>query len=166
MKPGWKSTTQQPGSIVELDDYRQSVAAKKVLPPTVRVMVEVACNDPLGDDIRIDLARCLEDLGYVTVSDHRPDWVFSIIAFPYGNLVELSVVLRQLFRSTAPGTEMVKRDCDGNGDLPEGGWVYESLRLHSLNGVPKSQLPSFLKSLAKEFARRSLARVRDRQRQP
>jgi hypothetical protein len=127
----------------------------------VRVMVEVACNEPVGEKINIGLARELGDLGYVVVSDHRPDWVFSIIAFQHGSLVELSVVLRQLFRSTAPGTEMLTSDCAGNGVLREGGWVYESLRLHSLHGVPTSQLSNFLKSLAKEFERRRLALPQD-----
>jgi hypothetical protein len=157
---------QQPASIVELDDYRQYVSAKKVHPPTVRVMVEVACNDPLREEISAGLARCLEDLGYVIVSDRRPDWVFSIIAFHYGNLVELSLVLRQLFRSTTPGTEMSKSDCAGNGALREGGWIYESLRLHSLHGVHRNDLSSFLKSVANEFASRTQALIQDRQRQP
>ena len=69
-------------------------------------MVEIACDDAIGEDIKTSLTRDLEESGCVTGSSDRPDWVFSIIAFQHCNLVELSVVLRQFFRSTAPGTEM------------------------------------------------------------
>jgi hypothetical protein len=56
-----------------------------------------------------------------------------------------------LFRSTAPGTEMVQADGSDQSMLRKGGWVYESLKYHGLHGVPKKGLPDFLKSLADEF---------------
>ena len=103
-------------------------------------MIEVACDGPIGADIKSCLTGHLEESGYVTVSDDRPDWVFSIIAFYHGDLVEMSVVLRQLFRSTSPGTEMVKESGSDRETLRKGGWVYESLKYHGLHGVPKMAL--------------------------
>jgi len=86
-------------------------------------MVEIACDDAIGADIKSCLTRHLEESGYVTVLDDRPDWVFSIIAFHHANLVELSVVLRRFFRSTAPGTEIVKAGGHDQEMMRSGGWV-------------------------------------------
>jgi hypothetical protein len=129
-------------------------------------MVEVACNDPVGEDIKICLTKHLEESSCVAMSDNGPDWVFSIIAFHHGNLVELSVVLRQFFRSTAPGSEMETSDSSDQTVRRKGGWVYESLRYHGLHGVPKPDLGAFLKSLAKEFESQHLGLPQDEKKQP
>jgi hypothetical protein len=114
-------------------------------------MVEIACNDAIGEDIKMRLTRDLEESGRVKVSDDRPDWVFSIIAFHQYNLVELSVLIRQFFRSTAPGTEMAISGSSGQAVRRKGGWSYESLKYHGLHGVPQPELGDFLKNLAKGF---------------
>ena len=70
----------------------------------------------------------------------------------------MSVVLRRLFRSTSPGTEMVKESGSDRETLRKGGWVYESLKYHGLHGVPKLALGDFLKDLALEFTTQRLGR--------
>ena len=143
-------TPKETTKTIELRDRRTSWPAKPSR-RRVRVMVEVASDGPIGEEIKIRLTRHLEEPGNVAISDHRPDWVFSIIAFDHGHLVELSVVLRQFFRSTAPGTEMAISDSSGQAVRRKGGWVYESLRYHGLHGVPKPDLGDFLKGLAEGF---------------
>ena len=59
--------------------------------------MEVACNEPVGEDIRKCLTEELGKLDSVIVVDEGPDWVFSIIALHHGLLVELSVILRRFF---------------------------------------------------------------------
>ncbi|HTY23285.1 MAG TPA: hypothetical protein VMC85_09155 [Desulfomonilaceae bacterium] len=131
----------------------------------VKVMVEVASDGPIGEDIKIRLTRHLEESVSIAVSDYSPDWVFSIIAFDNGNLVELSVVLREFFRSTAPGTEVAMSDSSGQTVLRKGGWVYESLRYHGLHGVPKPRLGDFLKALAEGFLSQHLNLSREAKKQ-
>jgi len=151
-----KSSPEQTSTIIELGDCRKHGAISKSSPRCVDVMVEIASEDAIGEEIKSCLTKNLEETGWVYVSPDRPDCVFSIICFEYGNLVEMSVVLRQLFRSTAPGTEMVQADGSDQAVLRKGGWVYESLKYHGLHGVPKIALADFLKSLASDFASRHL----------
>jgi len=151
-----KSSAEQPATIIELGDCRKRGATSKSSRGCVDVMVEIASEDAIGEEIKSCLTKNLEQTGCVNVSHDRPDWVFSIICFEYGNLVEMSVVLRQLFRSTAPGTEMVQADGSDQAVLRKGGWVYESLKYHGLHGVPKIALADFLKSLASDFTSRHL----------
>ncbi|MBM3301401.1 MAG: hypothetical protein FJY85_15790 [Deltaproteobacteria bacterium] len=160
MKNEPTSHTPERASIVQFDEYRKSVATGKSSRKSTRVMVEVACNDPVGADIKACLTKHLRELGRVVVSDHQPDWVFSIIAFRHMNLVQLSVVLRQFFRSTRPGTEMAKPDGVDQERLRDGGWVYESLKFHGLFGVRDRDLRGFLGNLAKEFGLQHAAPVR------
>ncbi|MGO9120528.1 MAG: hypothetical protein ACLQPD_23300 [Desulfomonilaceae bacterium] len=151
-----KSSAEETPMIIELGDCRQRGATSKSSPKCVDVMVEIASEDAIGEEIKSCLTKNLEQTGCVNISHDRPDWVFSIICFEYGNLVEMSVVLRQLFRSTAPGTEMVQADGSDQATLRKGGWVYESLKYHGLHGVPKIALADFLKSLASDFTSQHL----------
>jgi hypothetical protein len=156
METDRKSSPDETATIIELGDCRKRGVISKSSPRCVDVMVEIACQDAIGEEIRNCFVRNLEETGCVKLSHDRPDWVFSIICFEYGNLVEMSVVLRRLFRSTAPGTEMIHADGSDQPMLRMGGWVYESLKYHGLHGVPKMTLPDFLKGLADDFASRHL----------
>jgi hypothetical protein len=151
-----KSSPEETSTIIELGNCRKRRVIGKSSGGCVDVMVEIASENVIGEQIKSGLIKNLEETGCVKVSHDRPDWVFSIICFEYGNLVEMSVVLRQLFRSTAPGTEMVQADGPDQAMLRKGGWVYESLKYHGLHGVPKIALPDFLKSLADDFTSRHL----------
>ena len=156
MKTNWELAAEETARIIELGNCRKRSSVTGVSSGRVIVMVEIACDDAIGEDIKICLTRHLEESGYVNVSDDRPNWVFSIIAFHHGNLVQMSVILRRFFRSTAPGTEMVKAGEPDQEMMRRGGWVYESLRYHGLHGVPKMALEDFLKGLAKEFTSQHL----------
>jgi len=149
-------SAEETATIIELSNCRKSRSVSRLSSGRVTVMVEIACDDAIGEDIKSCLTRDLEESGRVTVSGDRPDWVFSIIAFHHFNLVELSVVLRRFFRSTAPGTEMAISDSSGQAVRRKGQWVYESLRYHGLHGVPRPDLEAFLKGLAKEFTSQHL----------
>jgi hypothetical protein len=153
---------EETATIIELGNCRKCKSANRRPSGRVTVMVEIACDDAIGEDIKTSLTRDLEESGCVTVSSDRPDWVFSIIAFHHCNLVELSVVLRQFFRSTAPGTEMAISDSSDQPVRRKGCWVYESLRYHGLHGVRRPDLEAFLKGLAKEFASQHLSRPQNR----
>jgi hypothetical protein len=157
MKTNRELVAEETAKIIEIGNCRKRGSGDGTSSGGGAVMIEVACDGPIGADIKSCLTGHLEESGYVTVSDDRPDWVFSIIAFYHGDLVEMSVVLRQLFRSTSPGTEMVKESGTDRETLRKGGWVYESLRYHGLHGVPKQNLETFLKGLAKEFISQNLS---------
>ncbi len=148
-------------TIINLGDCRKCGSASRVSSGRIPVMVEIACDDAIGEDIKMCLTRDLEASGRVTVSDDRPDWVFSIIAFHQYNLVELSVVIRQFFRSTAPGTEMTISGSSGQAVRRKGGWFYESLKYHGLHGVLKPDLGDFLKNLAERFVDQHLGLPRE-----
>lgn len=166
MKNQWASNTSEICSIFDFEEHRKSVAAEKSSRKSTRVMIEVACNEPVGADIKSCLGKHLEELGHVVLADQRPDWVFSIIAFSHTNLIELSVVLRHFFRSTRPGTEIVKAEGADHEMLREGGWVYESMKFHGLYGVPDQDLEGFLGFLAKEFGRQHAGPLKAKKRQP
>ena len=159
MKINRESSVEETASIIELGNRRKHGAVSRSSSECPSVMVEIASGDAIGEEIKSCLTQNLEETGCVNVSPDRPDWVFSIICFEYGNLVEMSVVLRQLFRSTAPGTEMVQADGSDQRVLRKGGWIYESLKYHGLHGVPKIALADFLKSLANDFTSRHLGIV-------
>lgn len=167
MKAERELSAEETATIIELDNCRKCGSSSRACTARVTVMIEIASDDAVvGEDIRSCLARHLEDSGYVTVSDDNPDWVFSIIGFHQGNLVELSVVLRRFFRSTAPGTETAISDPSGQAFRRKGGWIYESLRYHGLHGVPKPDLGDFLKGLADVFMCQHLNLPQDRKKQP
>jgi hypothetical protein len=142
-------------TVAELDGYRRTLSSGRSTVRSFRVMVEVACSEPADKDIKKYLSRHLEDLGH-TVSDLGVDWVFSIIAIRHGNLVQLSVILRRLFRSTTPGTETVPAGEHDHIRLRSGAWEYESLRFHGLFGVPPEALDSFLADLARQMVREQM----------
>lgn len=158
MKTNRELTAEETAKIIELGNSRKRTSGAGASGGCDTVMIEIACDGAIGADIKSCLTRHLEESGYVTVSDDRPDWVFSIIAFHHQDLVEMSVVIRRLFRSTAPGTEMVKESGSDWETLRKGGWVYESLKYHGLHGVPKMALGDFLKGLAQEFTTQRLDR--------
>ena len=137
-------------TVTELADYRRALSSGRSNGRPLRVMVEVACSEPEDNDIKTYLSRHLEELGYV-LSEHRPDWVFSIIAMRHGTLVEFSVILRQFLRSTTPGTEAVPGEGPDQIRLRTGAWVYESLKFHGLFGVPRALLDNFLADLARQM---------------
>jgi len=143
-------------NILELGNCRKQGTLRKTPSGCPNVMIEIACEDSIGDEIRKCLTRNLEDTGCVSISHDHPDWVFSIICFQYGNLVEMSVVIRQFFRSTRPGTEMPETGESEQAGLRKGGWVYETLKYHGLHGVPKMELANFLKNLANDFTSQHL----------
>ena len=151
-----ESTGEGPNKIVELTSCLKQGAVSKSFRECANVMIEIACEDSIGDEIRNCLTENLEQTGCVNISHDRPDWVFSIICFQYANLVEMSVVLRQFFRSTVPGTEMTHASGSEQATLRKGGWVYESLKYHGLHGVQKTGLADFLKNLVGEFTSRHL----------
>ena len=156
METDRKSSAEETATIIEIGNCRKHGAVNRSSSECPNVMVEIASDDAIGEEIKSCLTKDLEATGCVNVSPDRPDWVFSIICFEYGSLVEMSVVLRQLFRSTAPGTEMLQTDGSDQATLRNGGWVYESLKYHGLHGVPKIALADFLKSLANDFTSRHL----------
>ena len=93
----------------------------------------------------------LRRVGCTVVEHEEPGWIYSVIAFQYGDSIELSIVLRQFFHSTRPGTEVDRVKPDGRICLRSGAWVYESLRFHGLFGVARSELEGFLADIAAEF---------------
>lgn len=156
MKTDQELSAEGTATIIKLGDCRKCGPVNRVSSRRVAVMVEIASHDAIGEDIKMCLTRDLEESGRVTVSDDRPDWVFSIIAFHQYNLVEMSVVIRQFFRSTAPGTEMAISGSSGQSVRRNGGWIYESLKYHGLHGVLKTDLEDFLKNLAEGFVNQHL----------
>ena len=125
--------------------------------------MEVACNEPVGEDIRKCLTEELGKLDSVIVVDEGPDWVFSIIALHHGLLVELSVILRRFFRASKPGTEEKASPPNGEKTLNPGAWIYESLRFHGLFGVPVTDLKGLLVSMAEEFGKTHLGQAPKRE---
>jgi hypothetical protein len=141
-----------PQTVFRLEDLRKSKKDQNVKPLPVRIHVEVACREPVGKEIQDCATAAFESAGCLVVGNDKPDWILSVIAFSHGDLVELSIILRKLFRSTLPGTEVESVDTWGKARLRSGGWLYESLRFHGLFGVPKGELGPFLARLAKDFA--------------
>jgi hypothetical protein len=149
-----EETTHSSGNrkgIFRLDELRREKELKIRHKPQVRVKVEVMCREQIGRIIQQFIVSELESRGCLDVQDDKPDWILSLIAFSHGEMVELSIVLRALFRSTTPGTEVDRIESDGNVVLREGGWLYESLRFHGLYGVPRADLGRFLGQLVSEF---------------
>lgn len=137
--------------IFRLDELRRNKKSKETRIPPVRIKVEVACRERVGETIQRLIASELEAKDCLVVQDDKPDWILSMIAFSHGELVELSIVLRALFRATTPGTEVDRVEPDGNVILRQGGWVYESQRFHGLYGVPRADLERFLARVVREF---------------
>ncbi len=139
-------------TVLQLEDLRRAKKEQNDYVLPIRIQVEVQCGEPVGKVIRECVSTAFESAGCVVVGDDKPDWILSVIAFSHGDLVELSIVLRRLFRSTIPGTEVESVDSRGMAHLRPGGWLYESLRFHGLFGVRKSGLEPFLARLVKDFA--------------
>ena len=159
MEDQFSRTEDTVGRVVHMGSYREGIERTRRKKNAVRVQVEVACNEPVGENIKIGLSEELGKLDGVVVVDSEPDWVFSIIALHYGHLVELSVILRQFFRASKPGTEK-GRSAPGSGiSLKPGAWVYESLKFHGLFGVRATELKGLLASMAEEFGKNHLGQA-------
>jgi hypothetical protein len=139
-------------TVLHMDDRRRGAKSRDALPEPVRIKVEVACHDVTGQTIKAVIGSKLESHGCILVESDKPDWVLSIIAFSHGDTVEMSIILRRLFRSTAPSTEVEQVDEERRVGLRQGGWLYESLRFHGLFGVPTADLDCFFERLVKDFA--------------
>ncbi len=162
MEDKFSRTENTNGRVLHISSYKEGLDRTSRKKNTVRVQVEVACNEPIGEDIRKGLTEELGKLDGVIVVDEAPDWVYSIIAFHHGQLVELSVVLRQFFRASKPGTEQDTSTPGGGKTLKPGAWVYESLRFHGLFGVQAADLKGLLASMAEEFGRNYLGQASKR----
>jgi hypothetical protein len=144
-------------TVINIDSFRDRTKTASSPETAMRAKVEVACNEPVGEEIKQGLERELGKLGGMTIVPERPDWVFSIIAFHQGQLVELSIILRRLFRGTKPGTEIDTNLPESERKVRPGAWVYESLRFHGLFGVRLSELSDLFVSVADEFRTNHLA---------
>jgi hypothetical protein len=140
-----------PPTIFQLEALRKAKQEDDARKASGRVKVEVACRESVGEFIQDRFSAAFESVGCAVVGDDKPDWMLSVIAFSAGNLVELSIVLRRLFRSTVPGTEVEHVDAEGAARLRAGGWVYESLRFHGLFGVPTAELGTFIDRTVRDF---------------
>jgi hypothetical protein len=145
--------------VVQLDEYRRGETRKQKTDVSPKVQIEVVCNEPIRDRIKSLLAEELRRVGCAAVDHEEPGWIYSIIAFQHGESIELSIILRQFFRSTRPGTEVDRVESDGRICLRSGSWVYESLRFHGLFGVLQSELESFLADIAAEFGHQYCRRL-------
>lgn len=141
-----------PGTVLRLEDLRKAKHEQNDHDLPARVHVEVTCREPAGELIRKRVSQVFESTACLIAADEKPDWILSVIAFGQGELVEMSIILRRLFRSTLPGTEVESLDSCGNARLRPGGWLYESLRFHGLFGVRKDDLEPFLTRLATDLA--------------
>jgi hypothetical protein len=162
MEDRFSQTEGADGRVVHMGSYKKGINRTLRKSSAARVEVEVACNEPIGEDIRKGLTEEFGKLDGVIVVDEAPDWVYSIIAFHYGQLVELSVVLRQFFRASKPGTEQDTSTPGGGKTLKSGAWVYESLRFHGLFGVQAADLKGLLASMAEEFVKTQLGQASKR----
>jgi hypothetical protein len=149
--------------VVHMGSYREGIGRTCRKKNAVRVQVEVACNEPVGENIKSWLTEELGKLDGVVVVDRGPHWVLSIIAFHYGHLVELSLILRQFFRASKPGTEKGTSTPSDGKALKPGAWVYESLRFHGLFGVWADELKGLLASIAEEFGKNHLGQASKRE---
>ena len=159
MEDQFSRTENEVGRVVHMGSYKEGIDRTCQKKNAVRVQVEVACSEPVGEDIKKGLTEELGKLDRVIVVDEGPDWVFSIIALHYGQLVELSVILRQFFRASKPGTEKGSSTPGGRVSLKPGAWVYESLRFHGLFGVRDTDLNGLLASMAEEFGKNHLGQA-------
>jgi len=149
-------------NVVQMKDRRTPDRFETVLPNLARLKVEVTCHQDIGEDIRTVIGSKLRALGYLVDHYDKPDWILSIIAFRHGELVEMSIILRELFRSTTPGTEVESVDSEGHVGLRQGGWLYESLRFHGLFGAPTAELDGFFERLVMDLATEHMSRARPR----
>lgn len=156
MEDQFSRTENMVGKVVHMGSYKERIDRTCRKRNAVRVQVEVACNEPVGENIKSWLTEELGKFDRVIVLDDGPDWVFSIIALHSGQLVELSVILRQFFRASEPGTEHDTSTPSGRQTLKPGAWVYESLKFHGLFGVRTTEFKGFLASMAEEFGKNHL----------
>jgi hypothetical protein len=129
------------GNVIALEGYK-SARLTSPSPLPAAVSVEVASNGEVGDLVGRYVRDSLTDLGHAVREAGNPDWVISIIAFSYGERIELSIVMRRL---CWPGTVDGKRQVQSRGNsAPAAGTASESLQFHGLFGVAASELKPFL----------------------
>ncbi len=146
-------------NVVRLTDRKATERFKNAARKLVRIKVEVTCHHDFGETIQRAIGSELRVRGYLVDDHDKPDWILSIIAFRHGDLAEMSIIFRRLFRSTTPGTEVDPGDSEGYVGLRQGGWLYESLRFHGLFGVPTAELGGFSERLVKELAAEHISKV-------
>jgi hypothetical protein len=156
MEDRFSRTENADDKVVRIGSHKDRISRTYRKKNPVRVQVEVASSEPVGEDIRTGLSEELGKLDGVVVLDDGPDWVYSIIALQHDHLVELSVILRQFFRASKPGTEVNTSASSDGTKLNPGAWVYESLKFHGLFGVRATDLKGLLRSLADEFSKNHL----------
>lgn len=145
--------------VLHIGSYKEGLNRTIRKKNPVRVQVEVACNEPVGQTIKSWLTEELDKLDGVVVEERDADWVYSIIALHYGQLVELSVILREFFRASKPGTELGPSTPGNEKTLRPGAWVYESLRFHGLFGVRATDLKGLFASIAEQFGENHLGQA-------
>ncbi len=140
------------GTVLRLDGRKRRERISERSRGSVKIAVETACRADEGPVVRAGVISHLERLGHSVTVVSEADWVLSIIAFRHGSVMELSIVLRMMFRSTLPGTETVTSDGDDPMTLREGGWRYESLRFHGLFGIPETDLDRFFAKFLQDLS--------------
>jgi hypothetical protein len=146
-------------NVLQMRDRRTPDMFKNALPNLVRIKVEFNCHQDIGETIKRAINSKLKARGYLLDDYDKPDWILSIIAFRHGELVEMSIIFRRLFRSTTPGTEVELVDSEGHVGLRQGGWLYECLLFHGLFGVPAAELEGFSERLVKDLATEHISRI-------
>jgi hypothetical protein len=159
MSEHWIRRNSEIANVLQMRDRRTPDRFKNALPHLVRIKVEVTCDQDIGETIKRVVGSKLKAHGYLVDDYDKPDWVLSIIAFRHGELVEMSIIFRRLFRSTTPGTEVELVDSEGHVGLRQGGWLYESLLFHGLFGVPAAELEVFSERLVKDLAREHISGI-------
>jgi len=150
MEPDRPSNGDGESTVVSIDAFRCRSRKARLSAPE-RVQVEITCGQAMGEAVKRGLEQELISLGGVKIVEDSPDWVYSIVAFHKGQLVELSVILRRFFRASKPGSERMS-DAEGDcGKVKPGAWVYESLRFHGLFGVRVPELKQLFESIAHDF---------------
>jgi hypothetical protein len=139
-------------SVLQLEDRRTLGKSKNALFESVRIKAEIDCHESTGKTIKNAIYSKLTSHGCLIVDYEKPDWVLSVIALSHGTMVQMSIILRKLFRSTTPGTEVDHVDSKDQIRLRKGAWLYESLRFHGLYSVPIAHLDHFFEKLLAELS--------------
>ena len=146
-------------NVLQMADHRRPDRFKNAPPNSVRIKVEVTCHQDIGETIKRVVRSKLGAHGHLVDDYDNPDWILSIIAFRNGELVEMSIIFRRLFRSTSPGNEVELLDSEGHVGLRQGGWLYESLLFHGLFGVPTTELEGFSERLVRDLETDHIGRI-------
>jgi hypothetical protein len=132
------------GNVIPLEEYKSARLTSPDPLPAI-VSVELASNGEIGDVVGRHVRDSLTELGHSVKEAANPDWVVSIIAFSYGERIELSIVMRGLvWHGPVDGITQGQRR---GGAAPSPNTASESLKFHGLYGVAASELKPFLRDL-------------------